>query len=222
MALALTLAAPAPAVVESPVPAAFAARVAAAVAERWHVASDAIVLAWDGAPREAPEADAAFQLAGAGVDGRFAVVLRPGTLASEALRLRAGVPDRVAVAARALAPGQRLGPGDWSLEARTTWGAPRTTSRPADGWDVRRAIAAGEPLAWPSVAPPRLIQGGDRLTLVWERDQVRITATGVALQGGARGESIRARVDGSGARVMATAVAPGIATLSLEPAGGAR
>jgi flagella basal body P-ring formation protein FlgA len=83
---------------------------------------------------------------------------------------------------------------------------------------LRRPLAAGDPAEWPAATPPQLVQGGEPVTLVWTRGDVRISFPGRALNSAGRGEAVRARVDGTGGRVVATAIEPGVALL----AGGER
>jgi flagella basal body P-ring formation protein FlgA len=193
-------------------PPALAARVAACVAERWDVPADAVRLAC-GRGTVAATAESPLRLAGRGTDGWFTLVLDPGASAT-ALRLRAGVERTVWVAARPLAAGQRLEAADLRAEPRVRWGPPAPDGEaPGPGWEVRRALAPGEPLARPAVAPPPLVASGEPVRLVWERAGVQVAVAGVALNSARRGESVRVRVEGHPERLTGIAIAPGIATL---------
>jgi flagella basal body P-ring formation protein FlgA len=201
------------------VSAAFADRVAGAIAERWSVDPGAIRLTWGRPPQTRPADDAPFRLNGAGADGRFVVVVRPGERDGAAIGVRAGTLDTVVVAARALAGGTRLAAGDLATQWRVAWGPPRPPgARPAPGWEVRRALAQGEPLAWPAVLAPPLIASGDPVRLVWSHGDVSVSMSGIALNSAAAGERFRARVEGRAVRVLAIATAPGVATLTEEGA----
>lgn len=186
------------------------ARVAAILARRWSVPAAAIRLAWPepAAPLALAGADS-LRVEGTGTGG-WLVVTAPGGLA---MRLRAGVEDSTPVAARELTPGRPLEPGDIAVAVRTRWGAPRHEARPAPGWEVRRPLAAGDPLAPPFVVPPPAVRGGDPLRLEWAQGGVQVSLSGVALHAARVGEPVRARVAGRGTLVSGIMTGPGLARL---------
>ncbi len=107
------------------------------------------------------------------------------------------------------------------------WGAPASRAsssaeRPAPGWEVRRAVAEGDVLEWPSVAPPPMVVAGQSVRLEWVREGVRVALTAIALNDARRGETVRARVPERPARLMATVTAPGVAELPASGTGVSR
>lgn len=199
-----------------PVPPAAAAQVAARIAQDWRVPAEALRLEWGRAPAGATvPATTPFRLEGRGADGCFVAVFdAPGS--AVALRLRAGVVDSVPVAAHALGAGARLGPGDVRQDPRLHWGPPAADRRtvPGVGWEVRRALAAGEALSWPAVAAPTLVTGGQPVRLVWLRGALQVALTGVALNSARQGERVRARVEGRSTPLVGIATAPGTVELT--------
>jgi len=190
------------------VPEPVAARVVAWLAHEWGVPESDLRLEWGRLQGASPAADVPFRVAGRGLDGRMVVVFDPASRAASAIRLRAGVQDSACVAARPLAAGSRLGPADARIERRLRWGPPssRTEPRPEVGWEVRRALAAGDVLARPAVVPPPLVIAGG--------GPVQVSRAGVALNSARQGEIVRARVEGGTGRLVGTAVALGTAVLS--------
>jgi flagella basal body P-ring formation protein FlgA len=206
-------------VISSGLPASLAERVARTIGERWHVPAPELRLEWGAIPAQGVRDSAAFRLAGSGADGRFVVVLAPESGPPCAIRVRAGVLDTIAVAAHAIASGTRLVAEDVVREPRLAWGPPGADAAcPGAGWEARRAIGAGEPLRWPSVARPPVIASGDPVLLRWSRGDVSVTLAGVALQSAGVGERLRARIEGRSVRVEAIATGPGTASLTEEGA----
>jgi flagella basal body P-ring formation protein FlgA len=197
------------------VPDEWALAVAGRIAERWNVDPGLPVLEWGRAPARWPDRGTPFELAGAGADGWFTVVFRPGGRDAEAMRLRAGLAETTWVAARALAAGEHLVDADAVPAIVTRWGAPtaETSRAPEPGSLVRRPLAAGAPLLRPAIAPPALIEAGTPVRLEWTSGGVRVALDGVALNSASRGEPVRARVQGRG-RVVGVASGPGVATLN--------
>lgn len=198
--LALALAAgPAAAqtvVPEPAVPEALAARVAQAVGDAWAADAAGIVLEWGRRTGGPLETDTPFKLLGRGDDGWFVVTFSPAGAHAEAVRLRAGVRDSIPVAARAVRAGARLVPEDIVLAARHAWGPPARHVRPGPGWEVRRALAAGDPLTGSAVVPPSVVNAGDPVRFVWARGGVSVAVEGVALNAARIGEPVRGRVEG--------------------------
>jgi flagella basal body P-ring formation protein FlgA len=98
-------------------------------------------------------------------------------------------------------------------DERRASGVERRAEWPAPGWITRRVMRAGEPLRAPAVAPPPLVAGGARVTLVWEVDGLRLTREGTALGAARRGERVLVRVDAT-RRFAGIATAPGVVTVA--------
>jgi len=197
----------------------FASRIAEQIAARWTVDARDVVLDWSRAGDAATlPADAPTRLDGPARDGWFMLLVSPPGAASRALPVRAGVRGPVAVAARDLPGGSMLGAADLRFDTRVRWGAPSrdTTDQVTEGWEVRRPIAAGEPLVRPVVAPPPLVAAGGPVTLEWVKDGVRITLEGVALHAARADETVRVRLDRGRAVVLARVTGPGTARLMEE------
>jgi flagella basal body P-ring formation protein FlgA len=189
--------------------------VAQAIGARWGVPAGQVRLAWGAVPAGvALAAGEPFQLAGRGLQGWFAAVLRPARPDAVALRVRAGVMRTVPVAARDLSAPGRLAASDLRREARVLWGAPASGDlEVAPGWEIRRPIAAGEVLAPPAVAPPALVVAGQPITLRWRRGAVEVTLPGTALHAAREGETARATVAGRPGRLEGRVTGPGTITL---------
>jgi flagella basal body P-ring formation protein FlgA len=196
-------------------PPGLSARVAGEIAGRWRVPVERIAVEWGRLPAIAPDDASPIRLAGRGGDGWFVVQLGQGDSAA-AVRVRAGVRDTAVVAARALASGERLAPADVRDEPKVRWGPPRPSAagRPGPGWEVRRPVAAGEEIGWPSVVPPPAIAAGEPVELVWMRGSVRVSVTGIAVHAARLGEKVRVRLEGVSEQRVGTAVGPGLATLT--------
>jgi flagella basal body P-ring formation protein FlgA len=208
----LQLVAPAPAAV----PASAVADVSAWLAREWGVSERAIRLEWGRPSGALPGGSLPFRVTGRGVAGWLVVVFDPSGRDAVAVRLRAGVEDTVLVAARPLAAGTLLDPADTRLESRVCWGppAPPSESRPGPGWEVRRALVAGEALARPVVAPPVLVAAGEPVRLVWAEGAVQVSVIGIALNRARQGERVRAQVEGRSDRLVGTATATGTVVIS--------
>ena len=206
----------------APAPAAaWTARVATEIAARWNVPVPALRLAWGRLPAGGLPAEVArFRLLG-GVDGWFVLSAEAGAGELAVTRVRAGIDDTVCVAMRELARGQRLTAEDLRLEPRVRWGAPRantTAARPAAGWELRRAVAAGTVIEAPTALPPAMVNAGDRIELGWTRGDVVLRLSGVALHGARMGEPVRVKVDGRPRPLTAIVDAPGHARLGAREA----
>jgi flagella basal body P-ring formation protein FlgA len=196
----------------APVPATVEAHVRDGLAERWRVEATRLDLAWgrtDAALRE----DTEVALSGAGREGWVAVTLTAPGRAPQVVRVRAGVKQRVSVAAHDLVSGTRVTADDIAWQERTVWGPPQD-GRPGPGevetgWLVRRALGAGEPLAWPAVAPPLAVEAGTPVTLVWSQGGVRVSRPGIAVNGAAKGGWVQVRVDGRADRFVGQAIGAG-------------
>lgn len=212
----------------APVPRALARRVAERFAEAWDLPTSSVRLTWGRGTAARPLSDdAAFRVLGRGTGGWYAVVFDPTERSALALQVRVGVVESTCVAARALSRGDTLGERDLRVERRVRWGAPESRAlaaaeRPSAGWEVRRAVAEGEVLEWPSVAPPPMVVAGQTVRLEWVREGVRVALTGIALNDARRGETVRARVPERPARLTATVTAPGVAELPASGTGVSR
>jgi flagella basal body P-ring formation protein FlgA len=202
---------------DAPFPRALVARVAGRIAESWKVPVDQLRLAW-GRPSGVPQLadDVPFRILGRGEDGWFVVVFDPAETGATAVRVRAGVERIVMVATRSMPAGSTLIEGDLNEETRVHWGVPAPDSAlvPAIGWEIRRAITAGEVVAPPAVAAPPLVLAGHPVKLEWERGGVQVSVVGIALNNARRGETVRARLEERPARLTGTVTAPGTATLA--------
>jgi flagella basal body P-ring formation protein FlgA len=212
--LGLALVAP----VDTTVPPAVAARVAALVAERWQVPMEALEFAW-GTHAAWPEDAGAvpMRLVGGGGDGWFVLTFDPPVGRPSAVRVRAGVRGLAPVAARDLAPGHALAADDVRQEPRVTWGPPATRAgtEVTAGWEVRRAIAAGTVLSPPLVQPERLVAPGDPVTFVWTRGALVLERVGIARAGARLGDPVQAVVGES--RLHGIVIAPRRARLEEAP-----
>jgi len=204
--------APAPAAV----PDSAAACVSTWLAHEWGVSERAVHLEWGRLSVALPGGVLPFRVTGRGVAGWLVVVFDPPGRDAVAVRLRAGVEDTVLVAARPLAVGTRLEHADLRPESRVCWGppAPPSETRPGSGWEVRRALATGEVLARPAVAPPTLVVAGEPVRLVWAEGAVQVSVVGIALNRARRGELVRVRVEGRSDRLVGTATATGTVMIS--------
>lgn len=118
----------------------------------------------------------------------------------------------VAVAARPLARGQRIGAGDLRLEKRELGklGADVLKDpRQALDYVVTRSVAAGSVLTLRLLAAPRLVQRGHRVQLEAEAQGLSIRMAGVALDDGALGDTVRVRNPSSKRVVQAVVTALG-------------
>jgi flagella basal body P-ring formation protein FlgA len=194
---------------------AFAPRIAAEIAARWSVDPAAVVLDWSRAAGVATmPADVATRLEGPARDGWFTLLVTPASGAARAWPVRAGVCGASLVAARDLATGGTLTAADLRPATITMWGAPsRDDATAAPGWEIRRPIAAGEPLKRPAVAPPPLVTAGGPVTLEWVQNGVRVTLGGVALHAARAHETVRVRLDNGRAVRTARVTGPGAAAL---------
>jgi flagella basal body P-ring formation protein FlgA len=115
----------------------------------------------------------------------------------------------VPVAARALARGAILGDSDITLVPTSTVRAtPATAARIAErGWTTRRAIAAGELLREPAVAPPTAVTAGSTVDLLWRDGDLELRLRGVAANSAPIGGRVAVRVGRRRFEGIATAAA---------------
>lgn len=202
---------------QATVPRALAGRVTERIASAWRVPAASLRLEWGNRSSDvALSSGTPFQLLGRGTGGWFVVVFDPATTAASAVRLRAGVELPVAVAARPLVAGQMLAPADLREEVRVHWGAPIATAatvQPGPGWQVRRALAAGEVVTAPTATPPPDVLAGESVRFQWREGDVEVSVVGIALHAARRGERLRARLEERPTRLEGTVTAPGHAAL---------
>lgn len=198
---------------DSTVPGALEHRVRQAIAERWDVAPAVVRVEWrrpSGTPLSGAEP---FRLAGQGADGRF-IALLDTERGEIALGLRAGREVPVWVARRPLGLGATVGDGDLSREDRIVWGPPGEAedASPA-GWEVRRALRAGDRVTPPAVVEPAVIRAGEVVRFEWRLGAMLVTREGIAGAPARRGERVWARDPARGARIEGIATGPGTARL---------
>lgn len=102
-----------------------------------------------------------------------------------------------AVATRALTRGDTLraddiAMADTSFQGRLPYGVDTTT--PRAGWRVQRAIAAGEWLRAPGVAPQPAVTAGRPVIAMWSDGDVRVSVSAVALSSAPIGAAVTVRV----------------------------
>jgi flagella basal body P-ring formation protein FlgA len=177
------------------VPPRLAASVASAIAAQWAADTSAIRLEWGVIPSAAELSDSTpFRLTGKGGDGWFVALFQPRNKSAVAVRVRAGVSDTIALAARPLPAGSALAAGDVRFATGVRWGTPIADFLPADGWVTRRALAAGDELTPATVMAPQLVKSGDAVRVEWQRGAVTVALDGIALASGALGETVSVRL----------------------------
>ena len=197
----------------SDAPAAVAARIAQELAPAWGVDATRVrVTCAEGALDEVADDDA-IRLEGRGDDGWYVAITRNATRGTRAVRVRVGLADSASVATRALAPGDTLTDDDARLAPAVLWGAPHATTHAVTGWVARRRILPGDRLAPPAVAPPALIAPGQTVRVTFSRGEVRLTMVGSAVSRAGLGETVRVRVPGRAAPLLAVATSAGEARL---------
>ncbi len=177
-------------------PADLVARARALVAAEWRQDSQTVALEWGRIPTLPSQLAAAdLTLAGRGRDGWYVLTVTPPSQRPVAVTLRAGVSRLMPVAARQLPVGTRLAADDIVWQPGIAWGPPDTAGTPDRlGWQVRRSLAAGQPLEPPRVRPPELVSAGEPVTFVWQRGTVRMERIAVAQGPGRLGDRVRARI----------------------------
>ena len=115
-----------------------------------------------------------------------------------------------AVATRDLVRGDTLQAGDFvladtAITGRLPFGVDTTT--PAAGWIIRRAIAAGEWLRIPSVAPRPAVTAGQPVQAIWTDGDVHLAVRGVALNTAPVGGAVSVRI-GRTRRLDGVVIAP--------------
>lgn len=150
-------------------------------------------------------------LKGSGTGGLWLVELSDTQGGRFAVQMRAGVRETVAVAARALARGQVLAAADIEWSENVRFGG-RPTEPPQVGWEVARAVDAGERLRAPVVRPAPVVRSGEPVTVVWSSERVRLSLDGVALATAGVGDAVTVRLS-TGRRVRGVAAPGGLVRL---------
>ncbi|MDQ2889507.1 MAG: flagellar basal body P-ring formation chaperone FlgA [Gemmatimonadota bacterium] len=106
------------------------------------------------------------------------------------------VTSRTPVAARDIARGSVLSPGDiaWTDTTLTDGSVPAAASV-APGWVAHRLIRAGEILQEPGVAMPDLVRPGDAVDVLYSNAGVAIKVRGTAIGRGVKGDEVYVRLD---------------------------
>lgn len=138
------------------------------------------------------------------VDGRTARRL------SVAAQVEAFAP--VVVAARDIAAGERLRPGDLTVETRRLERALSLYVKDAEaarGSSARRTLARGEALTRDALAAEIVVRPGDRLRVVGASGRLRVTVEGEARASGRVGDRITVKNVESGVMLQAVVVDEG-------------
>lgn len=102
-------------------------------------------------------------------------------------------------AVRALQRGEVVRANDYVLaDTAIAWhwnDAPADTMRSITGWVARRAIAAGEFMHAPAVAPPHVVMMGSAVKVLWQDGPVSLTLVGTATNNAALGAPVGVRID---------------------------
>jgi flagella basal body P-ring formation protein FlgA len=198
------------------VPEPVASRVRDAIAAAWRVQPATVRLAWGPLGSTAQFADSApFRLLGDGRGGRFVVALRALDRREIAVTLKAGRLDSVWVASRPLAAGSTIGAADLLRAVHLLYGPPlEREAEPPIGWEVRRHLAAGDPVVGAAVVQPIVIVPGDQIRIAWDLGPIRVIREAIAQTRARSGEPVWARDPIRGDRVRGIALGPGRARAS--------
>lgn len=129
------------------------------------------------------------------------------------------------VAAVALSRGVVPQPEQVRFEPRAACGAGDVVVASAEqlhGMQLKRAVAAGEPLLLRDLEPRPVIRRGERVTATLERGSIHITISGTALADGALGGRIAVKNDQGGKRLWGLVTGAGAVRIEPEasPQGG--
>lgn len=197
---------------DTTVPAGLDLRVRTEVARQWEVDLATVRLEWSRIRPPVVADTAAFRLAGQGVDGRF-VVLVSNPAGEIAISVRAGREVAQWTATRPLAVGAIVRPGDVRLDRRLVFGPPKGDDLSPLGWEVRRSLRPGDPVAPPAVQEPPVIRPGDPVRFEWRLGAMIVAREGLAANAARRGERVWARDPVRGERIDGVAIGPGQARL---------
>lgn len=195
------------------VPAALDASVRAAVATRANVAIEDVRIEWSAAAAKLAACDSLVGVKD-GIDGWTSATVALGG-DRLAMRLRVWIRAAARLAARPIAAGTTLDAADIADVVQwNPWSVAAPRARAEAGWDVRRPLAAGARLEWPSVAPGPAVAPGEHVVATWVQGGVAVKIEGVALEGARAGRPVRFRPSNGGQSLAAIAVAPGEVRLS--------
>lgn len=148
--------------------------------------------------------------------GRFTAQVSVGALDGDAIQLRVSgqvIPMAMAmVASTRLAPGSLVRDGDVRLSrvrAALLHGAASASLEDALGMMVRHDVAAGQVLARSDLARPDLIARGGLVRMSLNTEGLSLSAQGVAVEAGARGDRIHVENPLSHQIVLAEVTGPG-------------
>lgn len=124
----------------------------------------------------------------------------------------------VVIAARPLARGDTLQPGDLELVERDVTrltGQYLTDLAEATGMSVRRPVGQGAAVVGEALEPPLLIKRGEGVVIQAADQAIAVRMAGTAMVDGRRGQQIRVRNSSSGKIVTARVLAPGLVEVML-------
>jgi flagella basal body P-ring formation protein FlgA len=141
-----------------------------------------------------------------------------------AARLSGSVIDivEVAVVNRALARGEALANGDFTIERRPRESVPSDALAEAGslaGRVARRAFAVGAILRNGDLIKPELVARGDIVTVVYTQPGLSLTMRAKASEGGALGDTVAIANPQSKKPLQATIIGPGKVSVNLAPPG---
>ena len=150
------------------------------------------------------------------ITGRFTGILSITGATMDPINLRVGgeavETERIPVVSAQLQAGYILQPADIHFaRVRTTLVHEAVAEQPdqAIGWQLRRPLAAGQPLPISALVHPSLVQKGADVLMQLDSPGITLTAEGEALQTGAIGDHIRVLNPASHAVVDAEVLGPG-------------
>ena len=150
------------------------------------------------------------------VEGRFTAVLSVSVvgLAPFHSRLSGRVTEMVdlPVATRRLMPGDLIGSGDIQtarLRASAVHGEVAQAAVQITGMAVRHPVGQGAPLLLADLMRPFMVQKGERVQLQLDVPGISLSAQGVAMEGGGKGDQVRVLNPQSRAVVDAEVIGPG-------------
>jgi flagella basal body P-ring formation protein FlgA len=78
------------------------------------------------------------------------------------------------------------------------------------GKRTKTEISIGEPFRKDKLSTPAVVEAGQKVSMLYRNGRFEVTATGVALEAGARGEEVRIRNESSKKIITATVIEPGL------------
>jgi flagella basal body P-ring formation protein FlgA len=144
--------------------------------------------------------------------GAFATILETPDGAQQTLRGRVFAVVDSLVPVRPILPGEITKPADFELRTLPAHGLGRhALSDPALilGQEVRRTLPEGRAVQSQSLRPPRVVQRGEKLTLLYSNGALQLSAPARALEDAAQGDTIKVQNLNSNKTVMARALGDG-------------